>query len=101
MVSLGDLESIYTYLSDTDTLIYALSKFVSIASVTPGSAHEKDCLDAANFLKGCLSQLGAHSTLVYHHRELESLSDTMLGTDCQWKPSISSGNVQWNSRQTT
>ncbi|KAG8692935.1 hypothetical protein FRC08_009440 [Ceratobasidium sp. 394] len=45
----------------SNALIYALSKFVAIPSVT--SAKE-DCRQAAVWLKKCLSQLGAESGLV-------------------------------------
>ena len=50
-----------------DTLTYALSKFVSIPSVSCDPAHKEDCRQAAIWLKKCLVQLGAHSTLVSRH----------------------------------
>ncbi|KAG8723573.1 hypothetical protein FRC12_024467, partial [Ceratobasidium sp. 428] len=45
----------------SNALIYALSKFVAIPSVT---AAKEDCRQAAVWLKKCLSQLGAESGLV-------------------------------------
>jgi len=43
---------------------YALSKFISIPSVSSDLSHREDCRQAAIWLKKCLSQLGAESTLV-------------------------------------
>lgn len=48
----------------SDTLTYALSKFVSIPSVSCDPSHKEDCRQAAIWLKKCLVQLGAHSTLL-------------------------------------
>jgi len=47
-----------------DTMVYALSKFISIPSVSSIPFHREDCRQAAIWLKKCLSQLGAQSTLV-------------------------------------
>ncbi|KIL67904.1 hypothetical protein M378DRAFT_191433 [Amanita muscaria Koide BX008] len=47
-----------------DTMIYALSKFVSIRSVSSSPAHRDDCQQAAVWLKKCLSQLGAQTSLI-------------------------------------
>ncbi|KAF8073641.1 hypothetical protein FPV67DRAFT_1605948 [Lyophyllum atratum] len=47
-----------------DTLTYALSKFVSIPSVSSSPAHTEDCRQAAIWLKKCLGQLGAHTSLL-------------------------------------
>lgn len=47
-----------------DIMVYALSKFVSIPSVSSDPAHREDCRQAAIWLKKCLSQLGAEATLV-------------------------------------
>ncbi|KAA1473719.1 Zn-dependent exopeptidase [Dentipellis sp. KUC8613] len=44
-----------------DLLMYALSKFVSIPSVSSTPAHREDCRQAAIWLAKCLHQLGAHS----------------------------------------
>ncbi|KAH9933265.1 Zn-dependent exopeptidase [Amylocystis lapponica] len=49
---------------DTDTLVYALSKFISIPSVSNSPAHREDCRQAAIWLRKCLAQLGAESTLL-------------------------------------
>ncbi|KAF8208640.1 hypothetical protein K438DRAFT_1812622 [Mycena galopus ATCC 62051] len=48
----------------SDTLTYALSKFVSIPSVSSSPSHREDCRQAAIWLKKCLSQLGAKSCLL-------------------------------------
>lgn len=45
-------------------MIYALSIFVSIPSVSSDPLHREDCRQAAIWLKKCLHQLGAESTLV-------------------------------------
>ncbi len=47
-----------------DLLMYALSKFVSIPSVSSTPAHREDCRQAAIWLAKCLHQLGAHSKTV-------------------------------------
>nr|GAT50616.1 beta-Ala-His dipeptidase [Mycena chlorophos] len=47
-----------------DTLTYALSKFISIPSVSSISSHREDCRQAAIWLKKCLAQLGATSQLL-------------------------------------
>ncbi|KAI6042632.1 glutathione degradosome [Pisolithus marmoratus] len=49
---------------DHDTLTYALSTFVSIPSVSSDPLHREDCRQAAIWLKKCLHQLGAESTLL-------------------------------------
>ncbi|KAJ7069976.1 hypothetical protein C8F01DRAFT_1246134 [Mycena amicta] len=47
-----------------DTLTYALSKFISIPSVSSDPSHREDCRQAAIWLKKCLAQLGATSQLL-------------------------------------
>ena len=48
-----------------DTMLYALSRFISIPSVSNSPQHREDCRQAAIWLKKCLNQLGAsQSTLV-------------------------------------
>ncbi|KIM66941.1 hypothetical protein SCLCIDRAFT_109662 [Scleroderma citrinum Foug A] len=47
-----------------DTMVYALSIFVSIPSVSSDLLHREDCRQAAIWLKKCLQQLGAESTLL-------------------------------------
>ncbi|KIJ60273.1 hypothetical protein HYDPIDRAFT_117355 [Hydnomerulius pinastri MD-312] len=49
---------------DYDTMTYALSTFVSIPSVSSDPLHLEDCRQAAIWLKKCLHQLGAESTLL-------------------------------------
>ncbi|KAJ7584980.1 hypothetical protein C8J56DRAFT_139703 [Mycena floridula] len=46
------------------TMVYALSKFVAIPSVSSSPSHREDCRQAAIWLKKCLSQLGAQSSLL-------------------------------------
>ncbi|TFK40678.1 hypothetical protein BDQ12DRAFT_679847 [Crucibulum laeve] len=50
--------------STSDTMAYALSKFVSIPSVSFNPSHREDCRQAAIWLKKCLGQLGAHTALL-------------------------------------
>jgi di- and tripeptidase len=45
-------------------MTYALSTFVSIPSVSSDPLHLEDCRQAAIWLKNCLHQLGAESTLL-------------------------------------
>jgi hypothetical protein len=45
-------------------MTYALSKFVSIPSVSSDPSHREDCRQAAIWLKKGLNQLGAQSALV-------------------------------------
>lgn len=42
-----------------DTMLYALSKFISIPSVSNSPQHREDCRQGAIWLKKCLNQLGA------------------------------------------
>ncbi|KAJ6620730.1 hypothetical protein B0H10DRAFT_2020308 [Mycena sp. CBHHK59/15] len=48
----------------SDTLTYALSKFISIPSVSCSPSHREDCRQAAIWLKKCLNQLGAKTSLL-------------------------------------
>ena len=50
-----------------DVVVTALSKFVSFPSVSSDPKHREDCRQAAIWLKNCLSQLGAESSLVCSH----------------------------------
>jgi len=46
-------------------MLYALSRFISIPSVSNSPQHREDCRQGAIWLKKCLNQLGAsQSTLV-------------------------------------
>ena len=45
-------------------MVYALSKFVSIPSVSNAPAHREDCRQAAIWLRKCFTQLGAEACLV-------------------------------------
>lgn len=53
----------------SDTLIYALSKFVSIPSVSSCLDHREDCRQAAIWLTKCFAQLGASSKALYVDEE--------------------------------
>ena len=48
----------------TDLLVHALTKFVSIPSVSNYPSHREDCRQAAIWLRKCLTQLGAEASLV-------------------------------------
>ncbi|TFK70401.1 glutathione degradosome [Pluteus cervinus] len=61
----------------TDTLTYALSKFVSIPSISCFPSNREDCRQAAIWLKKCLAQLGAHTALLPTGEEKNPL---VLGT---------------------
>ncbi|KAG5639431.1 hypothetical protein H0H81_002302 [Sphagnurus paluster] len=50
--------------SITSTMTHALSKFVSIPSISSDPARTEDCRQAAIWLKNCLSQLGARASLL-------------------------------------
>lgn len=50
--------------SNIDTMTYALSKFVSIPSISSCPTHAEDCRQAAIWLRKCLGQLGARTTLL-------------------------------------
>ncbi|RDB17979.1 putative di- and tripeptidase DUG2 [Hypsizygus marmoreus] len=50
--------------SAIDTMTYALSKFVSIPSISSSPRHTEDCRQAAIWLKKCLAQLGARTSLL-------------------------------------
>ncbi|EJC98016.1 Zn-dependent exopeptidase [Fomitiporia mediterranea MF3/22] len=52
------------WLSMQDTMLHALSKFISIPSVSSERKHREDCRQAAIWLKKCLTQLGAESSLL-------------------------------------
>jgi len=47
-----------------DTMSYALTKFVSIRSISSTPLHREDCRQAAVWLKKCLSQLGAQTFII-------------------------------------
>ncbi|KAJ7750951.1 hypothetical protein DFH07DRAFT_961172 [Mycena maculata] len=61
----------------SDTLTYALSKFVSIPSVSCNPSHKEDCRQAAIWLKKCLTQLGAKTSLLPTG---EGMNPLVLGT---------------------
>ncbi|KIO31561.1 hypothetical protein M407DRAFT_19497 [Tulasnella calospora MUT 4182] len=49
----------------SDTLVNALSQFISFSSVSGSLSHHEDCRQAAIWLKKCLIQFGAESQLLY------------------------------------
>ncbi|KAH9829631.1 Zn-dependent exopeptidase [Rhodofomes roseus] len=50
--------------SGNETMVYGLSKFVSIPSVSCSPAHREDCRQAAIWLRKCFTQLGAEACLL-------------------------------------
>ncbi|KAI0271199.1 Zn-dependent exopeptidase [Russula aff. rugulosa BPL654] len=48
-----------------DILVFALSKFISIPSVSSSPDHREDCRQTAIWLTKCLAQLGASSKTLY------------------------------------
>lgn len=58
----------------SDTMTFALSKFVSVPSVSGNPAHHEDCRQAAIWLRKCLGQLGARTSLVSPNENLSSVS---------------------------
>ena len=59
----------------SDVLVYALSSFVALASVSASAdAHREDCRQAATWLVKCLHQLGADTRTVRRPRALRALS---------------------------
>ncbi|KAJ8090465.1 hypothetical protein PM082_019063 [Marasmius tenuissimus] len=60
-----------------DSISYALSKFVSIPSVSSNASNREDCRQAAIWLKKCLTQLGARSSLLPTG---EGVNPLVLGT---------------------
>lgn len=80
--NLPQMREVSALISDSDaaqgdTMTYALSKFVSIPSVSSDPRHREDCRQAAIWLKKCLNQLGAQSALLPTH---EAGSPLVLGT---------------------
>ncbi|KAJ8582368.1 glutathione degradosome [Rhizopogon salebrosus TDB-379] len=80
--NLSQLREVSPSMSDSDatqgdTMTYALSKFVSIPSVSSNPSHREDCRQAAIWLKKCLNQLGAESALLPTY---EAGSPLVLGT---------------------
>ncbi|KAH7885115.1 hypothetical protein F5I97DRAFT_1810763 [Phlebopus sp. FC_14] len=67
-VSLGNVDPVQTsqrrVSAVQNVLTYALATFVSIPSVSSDLLHMEDCRQAAIWLKKCLHQLGAESTLL-------------------------------------
>ncbi|OCH91138.1 Zn-dependent exopeptidase [Obba rivulosa] len=47
-----------------ETMVYALSKFISIPSVSNSASHREDCRQAAIWLRKCLTQLGADASVL-------------------------------------
>ncbi|KAF4578670.1 hypothetical protein EYR36_000477 [Pleurotus pulmonarius] len=64
-------------ITSKSTIEYALSKFVAFQSVSSLPKHSEDCRQAAIWLKKCLAQLGAQSTLLPTR---EGANPLVLGT---------------------
>jgi len=84
-----------------ETMIYALSKFVSIPSVSNSLAHREDCRQAAIWLRKCFTQLGAEASLVrrspvllYHAFERRS---RCLAPHWRWYQPIGPCDIYWIS----
>lgn len=69
--------------STSDTMTYALSKFVSIPSISSCPTHAEDCRQAAIWLRKCLGQLGARTTLVSHDLSFVYPSLNIARFSCQ------------------
>ena len=86
LAKVGLAPKIYTSLRKgivPDTISYALSKFVSIPSVSSSPSNREDCRQAAIWLRKCLTQLGARSSLVrsaLHKRAFPNSLSTQLPT---------------------
>ncbi|KAH8114659.1 Zn-dependent exopeptidase [Phellopilus nigrolimitatus] len=60
-----------------DTMLHALSKFISIPSISSEDKHREDCRQAAIWLKKCFTQLGAEAVLL---PTAEGRNPLVLGT---------------------
>ncbi|KAK7689745.1 hypothetical protein QCA50_006384 [Cerrena zonata] len=70
-----------------DTLVYALSNFISIPSVSGGVKTQEHCRQAAIWLRKCLSQLGADASLLPTGESTNPIVlATFRGTRAQKKP---------------
>lgn len=56
--------------STNDTMLYALSRFISIPSVGNSPEHREDCRQGAIWLRKCLNQLGASRSALVSTGEL-------------------------------
>jgi di- and tripeptidase len=64
-------------------MTYALSKFVSIPSVSSYPEYAEDCRQAAIWLRKCLGQLGARTTLVSHELFSVFILHNSVYSSCQ------------------
>lgn len=75
-----------------DILVYALSKFISIPSVSSLADHREDCRQAAIWLTKCFAQLGASSKTVCAHSpslhplEIQSIETALRGPSSGTQP---------------
>lgn len=76
-------------------MVYALSKFVSIPSVSNSAAHREDCRQAAIWLRKCLTQLGAEASLVGQTTAPRVVADDRPGID-SYPPEMAP--TRWSSR---
>jgi hypothetical protein len=61
----------------SDTMAFALSKFISVPSISGIPTHREDCRQAAIWLRKCLGQLGARTSLVSLNENYPSLFDVV------------------------
>ena len=54
----------YAYVFIIDLMIYALSKWISLQTISGNSKYLEECLRGAKYLKSIMEQLGASSSLV-------------------------------------
>lgn len=83
-------------------MVYALSKFVSIPSVSNSAAHREDCRQAAIWLRKCLTQLGAEASLVGKFHGSLKLSLTalaLIATHRRWHQPVGPRDFPWHPNQ--
>ena len=58
------------YIYYIDLMIYALSKWISLQTVSGNSKYLEECLRGAKYLKSIMEQLGASSFLVEYLKKI-------------------------------
>jgi di- and tripeptidase len=87
-----------------DTVIHALSKFISIPSVSSDPHHRGDCQQAAIWLTKCLSQLGAQATVVgysIYNRKVHATNVNSLAPDRRSHQPPRAGHLSRHTTQAT
>ena len=79
-------------------MVHALSKFVAIPSVSQYPENREDCRQAAIWLKQCLSQLGARSSLVGIYARTAMLNTSLVAADRGWCQSTCARNLHRYTR---